>query len=98
VTIKLEFTRQASNQLDALESDAALTKRLKAVRKTLGLLEINPRHPGLNTHKFASIKGPNGEEVFEAYAENKTPAAWRIFWIYGPGKNKITILAITPHP
>ena len=94
----LQFTQQASNQLDALESDDALIKRLKAVRKALGLLETNPRHPGLNTHKFASIKGPNGEEVFEAYAENKTPAAWRVFWIYGPGKNKITILAITPHP
>jgi len=98
VAFDLQFTQQASNQLDALESDDALIKRLKAVRKALGLLETNPRHPGLNTHKFASIKGPNGEEVFEAYAENKTPAAWRVFWIYGPGKNKITILAITPHP
>jgi hypothetical protein len=49
--------------------------------KALGMLEANPRHPGLNTHKFVSIKGPNGEEVFEAYAENKTPAAWRIFWM-----------------
>ena len=38
------------------------------------------------------------EEIFEAYAENKTPAAWRIFWYYGPNKKQITILAITPHP
>ena len=93
-----EFTHRASSDLDALESAAGLEKRLKAVRKALGLLETNPRHPGLSTHKFTSIKGPNGEEVFEACAENKTPAAWRIFWIYGPGRNKITILAITPHP
>ena len=98
MSFELLFTERASCQLDALESDDGLAKRLKAVRKALGLLESNPRHPGLNTHKFVSIKGPNGEEVFEAYAENQTPAAWRIFWIYGPGKNKITILAITPHP
>jgi len=98
VSFELLFTERASSQLDALESDDGLAKRLKAVRKALGMLETNPRHPGLNTHKFVSIKSPNGEEVFEAYAENKTPAAWRIFWIYGPGKNKITILAITPHP
>jgi hypothetical protein len=37
-------------------------------------------------------------EVFEAYAENKTPAAWRIFWYYGPDRKQITILTITPHP
>jgi hypothetical protein len=98
VAFELEFTIRASSDLDALEADARLEKRLKAVRKALGLLETNPRHPGLNTHKFTSIKGPNGEEVFEAYAENKTPAAWRIFWIYGPGRNQITIIAITPHP
>jgi hypothetical protein len=94
----LRFTSEASDNLDALERDAGLAKRLKAVRKALGLLEINPRHPGLNTHKFTSLAGPNGEEVFEAYAENRTPAAYRIFWHYGPGKNVITIIAITPHP
>ena len=98
MAFELEFTHRASSDLDALEADASLEKRLKAVRKALGLLETNPRHPGLSTHKFVSIKGPNGEEVFEAYAESKTPAAWRIFWMYGPGRNKITILAITPHP
>lgn len=64
----------------------------------LALLETNPSHPGLNTHKFSSLKGPGGEDVFEAYAENKTPAAWRVFWYYGPDKRQITILAITPHP
>jgi hypothetical protein len=94
----LLFTDEASKTLDKLEADASLKKRLKAVRKALGYLETNPKHPGLNTHKFTSLAGPNDEEVFEAYAENKTPAAYRIFWYYGPGKEYITILAITPHP
>jgi len=44
------------------------------------------------------LKGPNGEKVFEAYAEQKTPAAYRVFWFYGPSRGKITIFAITPHP
>lgn len=95
---ELLFTEQAGADLDRLEADRSLAKRLKAVRKALGYLETNPRHPGLNTHKFNSLCGPAGEEVFEAYAENKTPAAWRIFWYYGPGKKRITIIAITPHP
>jgi len=98
VSFELLFTPRADADLDALETDPGLAKRLKAVRKALGLLETNPRHPGLNTHKFNSLKGPGGAEVFEAYAENKTPAAWRIFWHYGPDKKQITILAITPHP
>ena len=98
MTFELLFTDQADADLTALEADASLAKRLKAVRKALGLLETNPRHPGLNTHKFSSLQGPGGEEVFEAYAENKTPAAWRVFWYYGPDKKQITILAITPHP
>ena len=46
----------------------------------------------------ASLKGPHKEKVFEAYAEQKTPAAYRIFWYYGPEKNQITTISITPHP
>ncbi len=95
---KLLFTEQASADYDALEKNKSNLKRLKAVRKALGYLEINPRHPSLNTHKYDSITGQHGEEIFEAYAENKTPAAYRIFWYYGPNKKEITIVAITPHP
>ena len=95
---RLRFTQEALSNLQEMERDRGLAKRLEAVRKALGLLEINPRHPGLNTHKFSSLQGPHGEDVFEAYAESKTPAAYRIFWIYGPEKGVITILAITSHP
>lgn len=94
----LRFTEEADSNLTDLENDKSLSKRLKAVRKALGYLEVNPRHPSLNTHEFESLTGLNGEKVFEAYAENNTPAAYRIFWHYGPGKDVITILAITPHP
>lgn len=98
MSYKLLFTDQANDDLDSLENNRHLKKRLKAVRKALGYLETNPRHPGLNTHKFSSLEGAYGEEVFEAYAENNTPAAYRIFWHYGPDKKNITIIAITPHP
>jgi hypothetical protein len=94
----LLFTNQASTDLDKLENNAYLLKRLKAVRKALGYLENNPRHPSLKTHKYTALTGVNSEEVFEAYAENNTPTAYRIFWHYGPGKNVITVVAITAHP
>lgn len=95
---QLRFTQEALDNLQALQDDRGTAKRLKAVRKALGLLETNPRHPSLKTHKFSSLSGPANEEVFEAYAESRTPAAYRIFWIYGPEKKTITILAITSHP
>lgn len=98
MTFELKFTEQADSDLTALEKNAHFKKRLKAVRKALGSLEINPRHPSLNTHKYNSIQGKNGEEIFEAYAENNTPGAYRIFWHYGPEKKVITIIAITEHP
>jgi hypothetical protein len=98
VQFRLHFVTNAKNELQALEVNPANLKRYKAVRSALGKLQINPRHPGLNTHKYSSKRGESGEDVFEAYAENNTPAAFRIFWHYGPGKNVITIIAITPHP
>lgn len=98
MTFQLLFSKKARAELGALQTDASQKKRFKAVRKSLGYLETNPRHPGLNTHKFTSQAGPNGEEVFEAYAENNTPAAYRIFWFYGPQPKKITIISITSHP
>jgi len=72
----------------------------KQVHKTLALLGANPRHPGLAAHEYHSIEHPfdPARKVFDAYAQNKTPGAYRIFWCYGPGKKEITIIAITPHP
>jgi len=72
----------------------------KQVRKTILLLADNPRHPGLQTHPYHSLENPFDPKakVFEAYAQQRTPGAYRVFWCYGPGKNEITLLAITPHP
>lgn len=102
---QLEFTVSADEELKKIEdhSDANLTKQVK---KALGYLQTNPKHPSLQTHEYGSIPNPINPsgKVFEAYAQNKTPGAYRIFWIYGSAKKSptksrvITILAITPHP
>lgn len=93
---QLKFSTEAKEALEILKiSDE---KKHKKVLETLALIETNLRHPSLHTHAYDSLKGPNDEKVFEAYAENKTPAAFRVFWYYGPGKNELTILTITPHP
>lgn len=94
----LIFTNESSSQLDELEANKGLSKKLKKVQKALGLLELNPRHPSLSSHKYHSMHGADGEDVWDSYVENNTPAAWRILWHYGPGSRDITVLTITPHP
>ncbi|WP_017327711.1 hypothetical protein [Synechococcus sp. PCC 7336] len=71
----------------------------KQVAKTVKFLKSNPRHQGLNTHEYDSIPHPydKDKKVFEAYVQNRTSGAYRVFWCYGPDRNQITIIAITPH-
>jgi hypothetical protein len=101
----IKFTPTADQQYTALEDASSNVALFEQVRKALGYLEIDPHHPSLHTHEFTSLTGANGEKVFEAYAQNNTPGADRIFWCYGPDETKgkrrvpvITILAITRHP
>jgi len=92
------FTPTAIKAMKFLKESHDLQKRYKAVVKALAYLQENPKHPALQTHKYYSMQGPLGEEVFEAYAEQSTSAAYRIFFYYGPGRGEITVFAVTPHP
>jgi hypothetical protein len=95
---ELYWTHQSEIAFNRLKTEPSLNKHYKAVKKTLELLAANPRHNSLQIHEFSSLKRPHGEKIFEAYAEQRTPAADRVFWFYGPSQDRITILAITRHP
>ena len=101
---ELVFTDVARQRYEELLNDPAREGVLKQLQKTLGFLQTNTRHPSLNTHEYSSIRDDNGEKVWEAYVQQNTPAAYRVFFHYGPDRNEkgkripvITILAITPH-
>ena len=94
----LLFTPEAKRVLHDLEAQAQYAPKLKKVRNALGRLQIDPRHPGLQSHKYQSMRGITGEDVWDSYVENNTPSAWRIFWHYGPKKGEITVVTIGPHP
>lgn len=87
-------------------SDRASANRLteeekgqfKKLVKTLSHLSANPRHPGLETHEISDLSRRYGLKVWQSYLENKTPAAGRLFWVYGPGRGEITLIGIEPHP
>jgi len=95
---ELNWTDTAKETFASLKSDASKEKQYKAVKKAIKLLARDPGHPSLQTYEFTSLKGPNGEKIFEAYAEQDTPGAYRMFWYYGPSRGIITIFAIIPHP
>ena len=95
---ELNWTSEAEKTFNTIKKSPSQKQRYEAVKKTIKLLALNPRHNSLRTHEYLSLKGINGEKVFEAYAQNKTSAAYRVFWHYGPAKDAITIVAITPHP
>jgi len=98
MSFELDISDKAKEQLRGFKRDKDLAKRYKAVQEALKKLQRNPRHPSLQTHGFHSLKGPDGEKVFEAYAEQNTPAAYRIFFHYGSKKGVIAIISIEPHP
>jgi hypothetical protein len=102
---KIKFTPTADAQYSALEKTRSNAALFELVRKAIGYLEIDPHHPSLNTHEFTSLTGAKAEKIFEAYAQNNTSGAYRIFWHYGPDETKgkkrtpvITVIAITRHP
>jgi len=103
---ELRFTFEADRQLTIIKSDPSLKDVRKQVRKTLRYLETNLRSKSLQTHEYQSLTRRYGIKVFEAYVQQKTPGAYRVFWHYGPdeidkdGKRIpiITIIAITRHP
>lgn len=50
----------------------------KKTRKCLRLLQINPRHNSLATHKVQNVRGAYGGDVFEAYVD----IGFRLTWEY----------------
>jgi len=98
MTFNLKIMPEAKAQLAELKKDAGLEKHLKAVSGALNKLRQNPRHPGLNSHPYDSLVGPSRESIWESYAENNTPCAYRIFWFYGPERGLISVTSIVAHP
>lgn len=93
----LNITPTAKQTLKKLKENSSQAKHLKAVTKALKYLLENPRYPSLQTHEYYSLAGPHNEKIFEVYAEQDTPAAYRIFFYYGAQRGEIVVFAIAPH-
>lgn len=36
--------------------------------------------------------------VWQSHIESNKPSAGRIYWVYGPDKQDVTIIGLKPHP
>lgn len=93
-----EFWGALERKVDAGSATRNEIRLFKRIGKALYLLSEDPRYPGLNSHEISSLTARYGRKVWESYLENRTPAAGRIFWTYGPEQGEITVVAIEPHP
>ena len=104
-TIRMGVPEMAAmwNDLKQRNDNGTATRNEQTIYRKLGkamkLLSENPRHPGLYSHEISILtKRYGGIKVWESYLENSTPAAGRIFWVYGPGQNDVTVIGLEPHP
>ena len=61
-------------------------------------LSADPFYPGLQTHEIAPLSKRYGMKIWQSYLENKTSGARRMYWVYGPDQQEITIIGLEPHP
>jgi hypothetical protein len=76
---QIQLSESARSQLENLIKNPSKKSVAKAVLKSLDFMHSNLRHPSLKTHKYGEISGPNGEEVFESYAQIKPLALTESF-------------------
>lgn len=80
----------------------SLTKQEKQLYKKWGnslkKLSENPFYPGLQTHEISPLSKRYGMKVWQSYLENKTSGAMRMYWVYCPDQQEITIIGLEPHP
>ena len=61
-------------------------------------LSLDPMYPGLNSHEIPQLTKRVGKKVWQSYLENRKSGAMRMYWVYGPQKQEITIIGLASHP
>ena len=61
-------------------------------------LSEDPFYPSLQTLEITPLSKRYGMKVWQSYLENKISGAMRMYWVYGPNQQEITIIGLEPHP
>ena len=103
-TIRMGIPEMAElwNKLQTSYRDGTINNKEAELYKKWGSalkkLAMDPFYPSLKSHEIEPLSKRYGMKVWQSYLENKKSGARRIFWVYGPDKNDITIIGLEPHP
>lgn len=103
-TIRMGIPEMAElwNKLQTSYRDETINKKDAELYKKWGSalkkLVMDPFYPSLKSHEIEPLSKRYGMKVWQSYLENKKSGARRMFWVYGPDKNDITIIGLEPHP
>ena len=90
------------NRLQTSYRDGTINKKDAELYKKWGSaikkLAMNPQYPSLKSHEIEPLSKRYGMKVWESYLENNRSGARRMFWVYGPNKEDITIIVLEPYP
>ncbi len=83
--------------LIAAKADPSLRAKFRKVVKAIELMRTQgPSYPGFHTHQMRHLAGYDGRRIWNSYVENRTPGAWRMYWIYDD-EGGIYVLSVGPH-
>lgn len=90
------------NELQTQHRAGTIKKKEEELYKKWGnalkKLAADPFYPGLQTHEIPPLSKRYGIKVWQSYLENKKSGARRMYWVYGPNQQEITIIGLEPHP
>ena len=90
------------NKLQASYRNGTIRKSDKILYQKWGnaikKLSNDSKYPSLNTHEIEPLSKRYGMKVWQSYLENNKSNAMRMYWVYGPNPNEITIIGFEPHP
>ena len=103
-TIRMGIPEMLELWTDLYQKNAAGTISKKELAlynkwgKAMRLLSQDPSYPSLHTHDIEPLTKRYGVKVWQSYLENNTSHAMRMYWVYGPERQDITIIGLEPHP
>ena len=93
---------QRWTELSKKNKEGALSKKERELYtkwgKALKLLSKDPFYPSLRTHEIEPLTKRFGQKVWQSDIENNVSRAMRMYWVYGPDRQDITIIGLEPHP
>ena len=94
----LSYWESLQSKVQSGSSNKEESKTYKLLHKAFVQLSLDPRYPGLHTHEIDELTARYGVKVFQSCCESRNPRAMRVYWVYGPQKDYITIIGVEPHP